>query len=88
MLAKFNAVNGEVLERLVLDGTKLLPLSSEILQASYQEAFAMYEEMATEDQDFRNIYLQWQEFRNQIYGWNKMNELAFANFAFNKLKFT
>lgn len=88
MLAKFNAVNGGVLERLVLDGTKLLPLSSEILQASYQEAFAMYEEMATEDRDFRNIYRQWQEFREQIYAWNKMNELAFANFAFNKLKFT
>ena len=88
MLAKFNAVNGKVLEQLVLNGTKLLPLSSEILQASYQEAFTMYEEMAIKDLNFRNIYLKWQEFRNQIYDWNNMNELGFANFTLNKFHFT
>ena len=88
MLAKFNAVNGEVLEQLVLSGTKLLPFSSEILQASYQEAFAMYEEMASEDQDFRRIYLDWKKFRNQVYAWNNINELVFANFATNNLKFS
>ncbi|MDJ0901339.1 MAG: ABC transporter substrate-binding protein [Xenococcus sp. MO_188.B8] len=88
MLAKFNAVNGKVLEQLVLTGTKLLPFSSEILQASYKEAFAMYEEMATEDENFRNLYLQWQKFRNQIYAWNEINESVFANFALNNIKFS
>ncbi len=88
MLAKFNAVNGKVLEQLVLTGTKLLPFSSDILQASYQEAFTMYEEMATEDEDFRNMYLQWQKFRKQIYAWNNINESVFANFALNNLKFS
>ena len=88
MLAKFNAVNGEVLEQLVLSGTKLLPFSSEILQASYQEAFTMYEEMATEDKDFRNLYLDWQKFRSQIYAWNNINESVFANFALNNIKFS
>ena len=88
MLAKFNAVNGKVLGQLVLTGTKLLPFSSDILQASYQEAFTMYEEMATEDEDFRNMYLQWQKFRKQIYAWNNINESVFANFALNNLKFS
>ncbi len=86
MLAKFNAVNGEVLEQLVLSGTKLLPFSSEILQASYQEAFAMYEEMASEDPSFRKMYLEWQKFRQQVYAWNNINELVFANFATNNIK--
>ena len=88
MLAKFNAVNGKVLEQLVLTGTKLLPFSSEILQASYKEAFAMYEEMATGDENFRNLYLQWQKFRKQIYAWNEINESVFANFALNNIKFS
>ncbi len=88
MLAKFNAVNGKVLGQLVLTGTKLLPFSSAILQASYQEAFTMYEEMATEDEDFRNMYLQWQKFRKQIYAWNNINESVFANFALNNFKFS
>ena len=86
MLAKFNSVNGDVLEQLVLSGTKLLPFSEEILSSSYQAAFEMYEEMASEDKDFRHIYEQWKIFRTQIYGWNKMNELSFADFAMNNLR--
>ncbi len=83
MLAKFNAVNGEVLEQMLLDGTKLLPFSQDILQAAYTAAFEMYEEMAAMDQDFKKIYQQWQAFRTQIQQWHSINELAFANSVMN-----
>ena len=79
MLAKFNAVNGEVLQRMILNGTKLFPFSPDILQASYQTAFELYEEMAANDRDFKQIYRQWQAFRAEIQTWNSVNELAFAN---------
>lgn len=79
MLAKFNSVNGQVLEQMILDGTKLLPFSQDILQAAYEEAFELYEEMAAMDRDFKEIYQQWQVFRTEIQQWNSINELAFAN---------
>ena len=81
MLAKFNAVNGQVLENMVLGGTTLLPFSQEILKATYQTAFEFYEEIASQDTTFKNIYEPWKVFRDRIYGWNKLNELSFANFA-------
>ena len=85
MLAKFNSVNGKVLERLMLSGTKLLPFNEQILQASYNAAFAMYEEIASRNSQFRNIYEQWKIFRGHIYSWNKVNEVAFADLKVNRI---
>ena len=85
MLAKFNSVNGEVLQQLELSGTKLLPFSDNILQASYKTAFEMYEEIASKNSDFRNIYDQWKVFREHIYLWNKVNEIAFADVTMNRV---
>ncbi len=81
MLAKFNAVNGDVLGRLVLGGTKLLPFSQEILLASYQAAFDLYDEIASEDSQFDRIYQTWKAFRSDVYQWNQVNELSFADFV-------
>ena len=81
MLAKFNAVNGEILEKMILNGTKLLPFSKNILQSSYEQALELYTEIAATDKDFRQIYQQWQAFRAEIQNWNSFNELAFANYV-------
>ncbi|MEL7071945.1 MAG: ABC transporter substrate-binding protein [Cyanobacteria bacterium J06581_3] len=84
MLAQFNAVNGDVLNRLVIGGTKLLPFSKEILTASYQAAFDLYDEIASEDSQFDTIYQSWKTFRSDIYQWNRVNELSFADFVMNQ----
>ncbi|MEL6900859.1 MAG: ABC transporter substrate-binding protein [Cyanobacteria bacterium J06606_4] len=84
MLAKFNAVNGDVLNRLMLSGTKLLPFSQEILAASYQAAFDLYDELASENRQFNEIYQSWKTFRADIYQWNRVNELSFADFVMNQ----
>ncbi|WP_346289257.1 ABC transporter substrate-binding protein [Sphaerothrix gracilis] len=80
MLAKYDAANGESLQRLIMSGTSLLPYSPEILRAAKQEAFALYEDTASQDADFRKIYTQWRTFRAEIYGWNQANELSLAQF--------
>lgn len=81
MLSQYDAANGAALERLVLTGTKLLPFSLEILQASEKAAFELYEETATANKSFKEIYENWKAFRRQVYQWNRINELGFANFA-------
>ena len=81
MQSKFNSVNGEVLQNLVLGGTKLQSFSPEILQICYQTAMELYEEIATQEEDFRNIYEPWKKFREQIYTWNQVNEIAFGQFS-------
>jgi TRAP-type mannitol/chloroaromatic compound transport system substrate-binding protein len=86
MLAKFNAVNGDVLGQLKQGGTQVLPFSQEILKSSYKIAFELYEEYASKDQIFREIYEKWKQFRNQIYSWNELNELGYIQFYLRNSK--
>jgi TRAP-type mannitol/chloroaromatic compound transport system substrate-binding protein len=67
--------------RLVAGGTKLTPYSQEIMEAAQKASFDIYEENASKDATFKEIYEGWKKFREQIYTWNKTNELSYANFV-------
>jgi TRAP-type mannitol/chloroaromatic compound transport system substrate-binding protein len=81
LLAQYDAMNGEALRRLQLTGTQLKAFSPEILEAAHQTTFEIYNEMAAADPAFKAIFEQWNTFRTQVYQWNRVNELSFANFA-------
>ena len=81
MLAKYDSLNGEVLKRLVENGTKLTAYSSEILQAAQKASFDLYEENASKDATFKQVYEQWNKFRKQVSQWHRINELSFAKFV-------
>ncbi|MDJ0554383.1 MAG: TRAP transporter substrate-binding protein [Microcoleaceae cyanobacterium MO_207.B10] len=83
MLAQYDALNGAALAELIAGDTELRSYSQEILQAAQKEAFAFYEEKASQDATFKEIYEEWKKFREQIYKWNAINELSFAQFTFN-----
>jgi TRAP-type mannitol/chloroaromatic compound transport system substrate-binding protein len=81
MLTQYDSLNREAIARLVKGGTQLTPYSAEIMKAAEKISFDLYEENASKDKAFREIYTQWKQFRDQIYKWNAINELSFANFA-------
>ncbi|MBE9058046.1 TRAP transporter substrate-binding protein [Sphaerospermopsis sp. LEGE 08334] len=81
MFTKYDALNGEAMTRLVAGGTKLTPYSQEIMEAAQKASFDIYEENASKDATFKEIYEGWKKFREQIYTWNKTNELSYANFV-------
>lgn len=81
MLAQYDALNGEALKRLVEGGTQLVAYTPEILQAAQQAAFELYEEQASQNAAYKEVYDNWKSFREGVYGWNKINELSFANFS-------
>lgn len=81
MLAQYDALNGAALSRLVAGGTKLTPYSQDILQAAQKASFALYDENASKDATFKQVYEQWKDFRQKIYNWNRVNELSYANFV-------
>lgn len=83
MLAYYDALNREALQRLVAGGTKLIPYSKELMQVAQKAAFELFEESSSKDATFKQIYQQWSGFREQVYKWNQVNELSFANFAFS-----
>ena len=81
MLSQYDALNRNSLQSLISGGTKLIPYSKEILQAAQAAAFEIYQENASQDADFKQIYEQWDKFRSLVSQWHKINELSFANFV-------
>jgi TRAP-type mannitol/chloroaromatic compound transport system substrate-binding protein len=80
MLSKYEALNRQAMQRLVEGGTKIVSYPTEILQAAEKAAFELYEQNASKNATFRQIYEQWNQFREQVAQWNRINELSFANF--------
>jgi TRAP-type mannitol/chloroaromatic compound transport system substrate-binding protein len=86
MLARYDARNNEALQRLLESGTQVRPYSQEILTAAAKASFALYDEFAAKDADFKAVYEQWKQFRDRIYAWHKLNEGGFTNFVYSQLK--
>ena len=80
--AHYAVANSAALNRLLAGGTQLKAFNPEFVQSLYQAAFEMYEEISSQDTQFRDIYQQWKAFRLKVYQWNRINEFGFANFAF------
>lgn len=84
MLAQYDSLNGEALARLVEGGTQLTAYSDEILQAAEQATIDFYEENASQDATFREVYDQWRGFREQVYQWHQVNQFGFENFVYRQ----
>jgi TRAP-type mannitol/chloroaromatic compound transport system substrate-binding protein len=80
-LAIYDTENPIALKRMIEGGTKLKAFSSEIMTAAQQQAFAIYEENASKDATFKTVYEQWKKFRESIYPWSAVSELAYGNFT-------
>jgi TRAP-type mannitol/chloroaromatic compound transport system substrate-binding protein len=83
MLARYDARNNEALQSLLSSGTQVRPYSEEILQAAEQAAFALYDDFAAKDADFKAVYEPWKQFRDRIYAWDKLNQGSFTNFVYS-----
>ncbi|GIK56394.1 MAG: TRAP transporter substrate-binding protein DctP [Chloroflexi bacterium] len=80
MLARYDARNKEALERLIQGGTQLRSFSQEILEASEQAAFALFDEFSQADSDFKSIFEQWKKFRDDIQIWHSVNETDYMKY--------
>ena len=81
MLAQYDTLNREALQNLLAGGTKLAPYSPEILRAAQKATFELFEENASKNASFKEVYEQWKKFREQIVQWNQINQLSFASFV-------
>ena len=83
MLNRYDNLNGAALKRLVSGGTQLVSYDEQILKAAQEAAFQIYADIADRDTSFRELFRQWQGFRQEIYAWNRVNEFSFASYSYN-----
>jgi TRAP-type mannitol/chloroaromatic compound transport system substrate-binding protein len=86
MLSNYESKNGAALADLVGGGTQLATFSPEILNAAETAAFQLYDEFSAKDEDFKKIFAQWKDFRQNVSSWNKTNEFAYVTFLYSTLK--
>jgi TRAP-type mannitol/chloroaromatic compound transport system substrate-binding protein len=55
MLARYDTRNSEALEKLLKTGVQLRAYSQEILEAAEKASFALYDEFAAKDADFKAV---------------------------------
>lgn len=84
MLARYDTVNNEALDRLLKAGVQVRPYSQEIIEAAEKASFALYDEFAAQDEEFKTVYEQWKVFRERIYRWNNLNEGSFTRFIYGQ----
>lgn len=85
MLSRYESRNNEALQRLVDSGTQLRGYSEEIMNAAEQASFALYDEFAAKDADFKTLFESWRQFREGVDAWNNLNEGTFERFIYSKL---
>ncbi|MFQ3630779.1 TRAP transporter substrate-binding protein [Roseiflexus sp.] len=81
MLAKYDALNNDALDRIVTKGKKLKVYSNEILNAAQKAAFELYAENEAKSAAFKEIFPSWNAFRQKIQRWHQTNELPFNLFV-------
>jgi TRAP-type mannitol/chloroaromatic compound transport system substrate-binding protein len=82
MTARYDALNPQALDRLIAAGVQLRPFTEDVLEASMKAAFEIYEEQASADAGYREIYESWKKARAESFRWWNTAELACAKFAF------
>ena len=82
MLYTYDAKNPAALQRLIDGGTQLRSFSDEIMNVARTTIGEILEDYAASDQQYRDVYDHWRNFRDASYRWFGTNELRYANFAF------
>jgi TRAP-type mannitol/chloroaromatic compound transport system substrate-binding protein len=90
MTAKYDADNPKALRELVAGGTKLLPFSQAIMDASFVAANQVYAETSAKNAEFKKVYDSMAAFRKEEVLWFRVVENSFDNYmarqsAANKL---
>ncbi len=78
--ARYDALNPAALKRLVESGARLRPFPPDVMDACWQAAFEVYNELAASDPKFKRVYEIYMSFRNDQYLWWQVAEYPYDNF--------
>lgn len=82
MMARYDAKNPDALQRLLGDSDVVMaPFPDDVLKASEEAAFELYDEFAASDPDFGPIFEHWNAFREAIQEWHQFAELGFLSYS-------
>ncbi len=82
--AEYDTRNVDALRRLIAQGAQLRAFPRTVLDAAYNAAFELYDELAAKSPQFKRIYGPWKAFRDNEYAWFRVAEHNFDNYVYAK----
>lgn len=86
VLANYDAVNPAALRSLIGKGAQLKSFSQEILQRCYEEAQVIYEELSSDNAQFKEIFDAMWAFREDQYKWLQVGEFRSDSFNISSVR--
>jgi TRAP-type mannitol/chloroaromatic compound transport system substrate-binding protein len=80
--ARYEARNGDALQRLIDGGTQLRQFPTDVLTEAARHAVDIREEFAAANPAYRELYEQWKGFLAVVRGWTRINEYSMLNFVY------
>ncbi len=82
MMARYDAKNPAALQKLLADSdVTMAPFPDDVMKASEEAAFELFDEFAASDSDFGSILKEWVKFREGIQEWHGYAETAFLSYT-------
>ena len=82
MTAQYDTKNPDAMRKLVAAGAQLRAFPRPVLEACYNAAFELCDELAEKSPQFKRIYGPWRAFRDNQYLWFRVAEQSFDNFVY------
>ena len=80
MQAKYDAKNPAALRSLVGNGTKLIRMPKDVMEAAFKEAMALYGELSAKNPNWKKVYEDYATFRREQNLWFRFAESGFDDF--------
>ena len=81
MMATYDALNPPALEEILADSSvTVAPFPDDVLRASEEAAFELYDENAAADSDFQSVFQEWSKFRDSITKWHSLAERSYLDY--------
>jgi len=82
MMARYDAKNPAALQKLLSESdVQMQPFPDDVMKASEEASFELFDEFASNDTDFASILKQWSAFREGIQHWHGFAETAYLAYA-------
>ena len=79
MLAKYEFLNTQGLQKLIASGTQLRKYPDTVMQKAKSTTDELFADFTATDANFKAVYEPWQAFQKQVIDWNQTNEWVFAD---------
>ncbi len=80
MMARYDAGNAAALKTLLANGVKMFAWPTEVMNAAFKEAMALYAELGNTNPTWKKIYADYAAFRKESNQWFRFTEARFDSF--------